>query len=112
MFVGPVTLVKNTMDIDYEILHCSRCGISEQDEPNNYLTDCTVIIADDEEGFAYITQYFCGVCLCKLQLELTRIGFKDHRHGGINYLEDLECIGASHSEFCPMPSEYGHYIVQ
>lgn len=87
-------------------LRCSVCGISEDDEPNNLLTDCTIVIADGEEGFASITQFWCGDCLELKITELTNIGFKDHRHGGINYLEDPDCVD------CLSPSEYGNYVVQ
>jgi len=88
--------------------YCSRCGISEEDEQDNLLTDFTVECADGEEGFASITQLICGDCLPKMMADLQAIGFKDHRHGGINYLEDEDCPGYG---LCPTPSEYGNYIV-
>lgn len=97
---------------------CSRCGISQDDEPDGFLSDVRVITADGEEGHADVTQLLCGADLDAVLATLTEAGFKDHRHGGINFLEDRECPGWGK---CPTPNEdengngppwTGTYVVQ
>lgn len=88
--------------------YCSQCGISEDDDYDNYLVDFTLTVADGEEGFAQVTQFICGNCHDKMAEALIALGFKDHRHGGINFLEAKDCGGWSK---CQNPSIYGQYFV-
>lgn len=90
------------------MIYCSQCGVSEDDAPDNYLVDITVIIANGEEGFADITQYLCDDCAPAIVLMLQNLKFMDHRHGGINYLEDPDCMAVDQ---CKTPSEFGNYVV-
>lgn len=100
-------------------LRCSQCDVSEDDTEDweefewPGLTDFTVICADGEEGYANITQYLCARCFGPVRDGLVALGFKDHRHGSINFLEDEDCCldgDAYHN--CPTPSEYGNYVVR
>ena len=67
---------------------CTRCG-----QEDDYLTSVQVVTAQGEEGFADITHLFCQLCLVEVTTTLTELGFKDHRHGGVNFLEDMDCPG-------------------
>jgi hypothetical protein len=90
---------------------CSKCGKSEEDSDWG-LIDISVITADGEEGFAYVTQLVCDDCFKPLQESLIKLGFVDHRHGGINFLEDETCCNGKNAyDNCPTPSEYGQYVV-
>jgi hypothetical protein len=92
---------------------CSVCGVSEDDTAWGSLVDVRVVIADGEEGFADITQLLCDKHLEHMQIGLSDLGFKDHRHGSINYLEDESCSGAhGRMDNCPTPTEYGRVLVQ
>lgn len=87
---------------------CSICG----DPDGGILTDVRVIIADGEEGYADITQLLCEEHLILMQDELPKLGFRDHRHGGINFLEDPNCPGTTGSMHdCPTPTGYGGITV-
>lgn len=70
---------------------CSSCGTLQSDETFNSLTDITVTTAAGEEGYAVVRQLLCTDCLEPMVTCLKGLGFKDHRHGGINFLEDDEC---------------------
>lgn len=97
------------------ILHnnkCSKCGKDAEETEWGTLLDISVITADGEEGFAYVTQLLCDTCFNTVLNAIVELGFVDHRHGGINYLEDMNCCnGIKAYEKCPRPSEFGQYIV-
>lgn len=80
--------------------YCDSCGIDIEDEYDNYLTDFMVRCANGEERFAEVTNFYCGDCLLKIMTLMVDIGFADHHHGGINFLEDTECPGYHNLE-CP-----------
>lgn len=82
---------------------CVSCGATESESEWGCLTDVRVIIADGEEGYADLKKYVCEECLEPMQDALCALGFKDHRHGGINYLEDAKCVGALDTGKCPTP---------
>ncbi len=83
---------------------CSVCGLSEDDNDWGHLIDVTVLVADGEEGYAWIKQLLCSSHFPAIQQTLTEAGFVDHRHGGTNFLEDPRCPGATGSmENCPTP---------
>lgn len=79
---------------------CWTCGVSEHDE---YLTDVRVIVAEGEEGHADLLRWFCDRDLENVTLALVGDGWCDHRHGGINFLEDTSCPGARDSSQCVAP---------
>ncbi len=80
---------------------CSVCGIGEDDED---LIDVTVLVADGEEGYAWIKQLLCTSHFPAIQQTLMAAGFVDHRHGGTNHLEDPRCPGTTGSmKNCPTP---------
>lgn len=88
---------------------CVRCG-KRQDStryPEPYMTDVTVEIAGGEEGHTIITKYVCleNSCLNEMTDALMALGFKDHRHGGINFLEPQDCPGANDMDACPTPAK-------
>lgn len=70
---------------------CSRCKGDGEDTLSQSFVDFTVTCAAGEEGYASIRQWICDDCLPAMQDALIALGFKDHHHGGINYLEDVEC---------------------
>lgn len=87
---------------------CSWCDITdEQNFQDGYgnLTDVRVITAASEEGFADIERFMCNGHLITVTALLRGMGFKDHRHGGINFLEDDHCPGFDHMEACPTPAK-------
>lgn len=91
---------------------CSKCGKDIEETEWGMFFDISVIVADREEGFAYVTQYLCDTCFDVMLDAIIELGFVDHRHGGINYLEDMNCCdGENAYENCPTPSKYGQYIV-
>lgn len=91
---------------------CSVCGMVESATDFESLVDVRVVVANGEEGFADITQLLCDDHLPGILDGLVALGFVDHRHGGINFLEDPSCPGyRGGREACPTPSEYGEYIV-
>lgn len=92
------------------VRRCSRCGNSEDDQTGS-LTDVRVTIANGEEGYAEIVQLVCDECLDDVSDGLRALGFSDHRHGGINFLEDGSCPGVRDMNACPTPSEYGPQLV-
>lgn len=90
---------------------CSKCGKSSEDCDWGSLIDVSVVTADGEEGFAYVTQLLCDDCLNPMLDALTSLGFVDHHHGGIDFLEDLSCCGGNNAyDNCPTPSS-GRYVV-
>jgi hypothetical protein len=84
---------------------CSRCGKPRSEDAHGILTDVQVVTADGEEGFADVTQLLCNEDLEEVLGGLRALGFKDHRHGGINYLEDDDCPGWGK---CPTPHDEEH----
>lgn len=84
---------------------CRACG--ERDDSNGgsngYLTDFTITIAQSEEGYSHIDSQLCSVCLEKVTEALAGVGVAMHAHGGICFLEDLACPGASDPQDCPTP---------
>lgn len=93
-----VTLKNAHILTDDKGSYCDSCGIDIEDEDDNYLTDFKVRCADGEEGFAEVTNFYCGHCLMEVITLMTSIGFVDHHHGGINFLEDAECPGYNNLE--------------
>ncbi len=92
---------------------CSKCGIPEEESEWGKLFDVRVVTSYQEEGHADVTQLLCETCWVYVQTGLRRLGFVDHRHGGINFLEDENCPGHKVGvHACPRPSEYGGYTVQ
>lgn len=86
---------------------CSICGIDEKESQWGMLVDFTVICARGEEGYADITQLLCDNCMPSTVHGLQALGFRDHRHGGINYLEDGSCCGGVNAfEKCPVSPGY------
>lgn len=81
---------------------CSVCGLPEN-ENMGYLIDATVLVADGEEGYAWIKQLLCESHFPAIQQIIIDAGFVDHRHGGMNYLEDPHCPGYEDHEACPTP---------
>lgn len=81
---------------------CVTCGMSEDDD---YLIAIRVLTNPGEEGHADETRYFCDEHLIAALAILAALGFKNHRHGGINFLEDQECPGRDRSADCPSPTD-------
>lgn len=79
------------------VLHCSYC------DRTSHLTDVRVVIAEAEEGFADIMRLVCENHLDSMTKGLRNLGFRDHRHGGINFLEDPYCPGFNDMALCPTP---------
>lgn len=100
-FINMPGVTKPTEELELPPLRCSRCGVTEDDEPDGFLSDVRVMTADGEEGQADVTMLLCGRDLEEVLPVLRGLGFKDHRHGGINFLEDTECPGW---EKCPTPN--------
>jgi hypothetical protein len=90
---------------------CSRCGVRESLTEFGHLIDIRVIIADREEGFADITQLICDTDIRILQIKLMELGFKDHRHGSIDFLEDIECPGFEDMDKCKTPTAFGRVVI-
>lgn len=90
---------------------CSVCGRPDEDTDELEwpgFIDVRVITADGEEGFADITQLLCAEHFTEVQAALLALGFRDHRHGSTNFLEDMDCPGWGK---CPTPTEYGEVTV-
>lgn len=86
--------------------YCSKCGINEEDDEWQRLHDIRVVVADGEEGYANIIMLLCEECAHYMYGALISLGFYDHRHGGINFLESPYCD----YENCPTPSDYGEFV--
>lgn len=84
--------------------NCSKCGKTEEENSWGRMIDIRVITSEGEEGFADITMYLCDECFTPIQEGLMALGFKDHRHGSTDFLEDMECPGWGK---CPTPTKYG-----
>jgi hypothetical protein len=85
---------------------CALCGATDLDnESDGYgpLVDVEIRAAYGEEGTANPTRYFCQEHLNVVCETLVKLGFGVHRHGGINYLEVLDCPGVRNPEDCPTP---------
>lgn len=80
---------------------CIRCDNNDEFER---LVDITVITSVGEEGHAEVTRYVCDDHLVDILELLVDLGFSDHRHGGINFLEDSECPGYADMHKCPTPA--------
>lgn len=105
-----VWLLNDRFPVDPPPRKCSKCGRTENEV--EYLIDITVTTADGEEGFAQVTQLLCENDYEHVLDTVIALGFVDHHHGGINFLEDLKCCGGKNAyENCPTPSEYGNYTV-
>lgn len=78
---------------------CVVCDVTEQDAD---LTDIRVIVAYGEEGQAMITRYVCDTHLDEYCDIFVGMGFCDHDHGGINFLEDTNCDGTENPNSCPL----------
>jgi hypothetical protein len=89
---------------------CSKCGILYSESVYGSLVDIRVMVRKGEEGHADIYMLLCDECLDPVLDGLRKLGFEDHRHGGINFLE-AECVDNAY-ENCPTPSEYGMYVVE
>lgn len=87
-------------------ISCVRCG-REIDRTLDYYTDVRVEIARNEEGYANVLRYVCSdgesPCLEEMQNALQDLGFVLHYHGGINFLEPMECPGRVDRSLCPTP---------
>lgn len=87
-------------------LRCFFCACTEEDNRRNGwgpLTDIRVIVAEGEEGYGNILRLVCNDHLITTTVGLAELGFADHRHGGINFLEDPKCPGAARYGDCPTP---------
>ena len=95
--------------------YCSRCGKNEEDTEWQKLFEIHVEVEPGEEGFAHVIQLLCDTCGPDMVGALRSLGFIDHHHGGINYLES-ECVADAYNN-CPINPKnvndypYG-YIVQ
>lgn len=84
-----------------------RCHWCERTEDDNLadgygpLVDITVVTAEGEEGYAFERRLACHEHLESITEELVGLGFGNHRHGGINFLEDPRCYGVASR--CPAP---------
>lgn len=87
-------------EVDYR--KCSVCGAAENQAS---LLDVTVLVADGEEGHAWIMQLLCSSHAPAVIQTLYAAGFKDHRHGTSNHLEDRECPGFHDHKKCPTPDD-------
>ena len=85
---------------------CSHCGVNESLTEYGNLTEVRVIMAQGEEGFADIIQLLCEDGLEAIQMELLKLGFKDHRHGGVDFLEDVDCPGFEDMDKCKTPTAF------
>jgi hypothetical protein len=91
---------------------CSVCDLTGSQTGWGILVSVRVVVAEGEEGFADITQLLCDDHFETVQEDLIRLGFQDHRHGGINYLEDETCPGSVHMDECSTPTEYGAVTIR
>ena len=92
-----------------DIRRCSKCRIAEEDTPDNYLSEMSVITQPGEEGFSHVTMWLCGECEGPILKGLMDLGFKNHMHGGTAFLQDHECEAGYDS--CQEPRGYGEYVV-
>lgn len=83
---------------------CSICGINESETGWSRLIDIRVSVSLGEEGAADITMLLCDEHFSTIQASLLYLGFADHRHGGINFLEATWCPGAD-GGVCPTPHD-------
>lgn len=92
---------------------CSICGATEADtEQDDFewpgLIDIEVTTAVGEEGYAAVTQLYCARCWGPAIEVIKSLGFRNHHHGSIDYLEDEECPGWGR---CPTPTERDNVVV-
>lgn len=90
---------------------CVICGADEEANDNLPLTDVTVIVADGEEGHSSVRRFYCEEHLDDAVEALMGIGLKQHRHGGICFLEDETCPGHTDMCACPIPEDYDGNII-
>lgn len=90
---------------------CSWCGVLESESQWGILIPVEVITNSGEEGAADVVQLLCDEHAERVHHGLTELGFRDHRHGGANFLEDEECPGYKNMDNCPTPTSYGQVIV-
>lgn len=87
---------------------CFRCGKSDtENEEDGFgpLVDVSVMVANGAEGFAHVLRYVCNQHLIAVTDAFRGLGFVSHRHGGINFLEPLDCPGRGDPRACPSPEE-------
>lgn len=84
---------------------CRVCG--ERDEQyggvKGYLTSFNLRISEGEEGHSVIDSWLCDEDLPMVTEALAECGIVMHAHGGICFLEDQTCPGASSMQACPTP---------
>lgn len=83
---------------------CDKTDDDNYDDGYGPLVDIRVIIADREEGNADVLRWSCQEHMEKASQALCAIGFADHRHGGINFLEPQDCPGYTNYGSCPTPA--------
>lgn len=95
-------------------LRCSQCGrIDEETYELEWsgLIDIRVMTAEGEEGYDDLTQLLCAECWGPVLAAIQGAGFRHHRHGGIRFLEDVDCPGGGNvvGGVCPNPREGDPY---
>jgi hypothetical protein len=83
---------------------CGKTDTENDDEGYGPCVDITVRTADGEEGYAQVTRYACNDHLIEITGKLMALGFGEHRHGGINFLEPQDCPGYERMADCPTPA--------
>jgi hypothetical protein len=87
---------------------CMRCGKSEAETDEEWLTDITVEAAVGEEGYSRERRWVCQDHLEEVTGALIKLGFASHYHGSIVFLEDVSCPASGHTipvGECPTPSK-------
>jgi hypothetical protein len=77
--------------------HCMRCGKSEAETDEEWLTDIMVEVAVGEEGYSREMRYVCQDDMVGVLEALIKIGFSSHYHGSIVFLEDVSCPASGHT---------------
>lgn len=86
---------------------CRLCGLTEAD--GTYLTSFDIAISKGEEGHSELQDSFlCDEDLAMVIEALAECGLVIHKHGGICFMEDMTCPGATDMDTCPTPQDrYG-----
>lgn len=87
--------------------YCSKCGMDEEESLWGKLIDITVETSRGEEGHATVEMLLCDMCYPEVNEAVMKLGFVNHHHGGIDFLEDGTCEGGYAN--CPTPT--GPHIV-
>jgi len=117
----PILKVKTEINLPKTVtkitgVTCDGCGKTENGDQNSRWDfhipyDWIQIRVDAgeeyEEGYQRINQIFCEDCAIAKLEALMALGFKSHRHGSTNLLEDENCPGYNDMALCPTPEEYG-----